>query len=36
MVPCYWALARRVALLACMDIRLSVDGFLGLGEQTPT
>jgi carbonic anhydrase len=35
MVPCCWAPARRVAGLACMDARLSVDGILGLGEETP-
>jgi carbonic anhydrase len=28
--------AKRVAVLACMDARLSVDGLLGLGEETPT
>jgi carbonic anhydrase len=28
--------AKRVAVLACMDARLSVDGILGLGEGTPT
>jgi carbonic anhydrase len=31
MVPYYWASARRVAGLACMDARLSVDGILGSG-----
>jgi carbonic anhydrase len=28
--------AKRVAGLACMDARLSVDGILGRGEETPT
>ena len=28
--------AKRVAMLACMDARLSVDGILGLGEESPT
>jgi len=28
--------AKRVAGLACMDARRSLDGILGLGEETPT